>query len=246
MGIDVVGGCPHLEADPAAANDGSADARRRRPGCPSTCTPTRRSNPSMLALEDLAERVLATGFPHPRRREPLRQPRSCNPRHRQREVAEQGRRGRHRVIALPHTNLFLQGREFQVAMPRGGHRRQGAARRRASTSQPAPTTCRIRSTRSAAAIPGDGRADDHDGPRAAGRRAAHGHRATPRAGDGPGVRVTIASRSGRHRARGDRLRPGRRRSSFAASRILGNRAFTRSRLSDRGRCPTLPSWGRLH
>jgi cytosine deaminase len=43
---------------------------------------------------------------------------SVQPAHRQREVAEKVAAAGINVIALPHTNLFLQGREYPVAMPR--------------------------------------------------------------------------------------------------------------------------------
>jgi cytosine deaminase len=69
-------------------------------------------------LEDLAERVVATGFIH-------RVAAShcvslvLQTELRQREVAEKVAAAKISVIALPHTNLFLQGRDCQVAMPRG-------------------------------------------------------------------------------------------------------------------------------
>jgi len=116
MGIDVVGGCPHLETDPAAANDGllilAAEA-----GLPIDLHTDETLNPSMLALEDLAERVVATGFPHHVAAS------HCvslvlQSERRQCEVAEKVAAAGISVIALPHTNLFLQGRECQVAMPR--------------------------------------------------------------------------------------------------------------------------------
>lgn len=115
-GIDVVGGCPHLESDPVAANDSfltiAADA-----GLPVDLHTDETLNPAMCALEDLAERVLASGFPYgvtashcvSLSLQPL--PRQC-------EVAEKVAAAGIHVIALPHTNLFLQGREVRVAMPR--------------------------------------------------------------------------------------------------------------------------------
>src|SRR4029078_40106 len=74
-------------------------------------------NPKMLALEDLAERVLATGFPHPVAASHCVSL-SLQTEQRQREVAEKGAAAGIRVIALPHTQLFLQGRDNKVAMPR--------------------------------------------------------------------------------------------------------------------------------
>ncbi|MEP7047936.1 MAG: amidohydrolase family protein [Ilumatobacteraceae bacterium] len=117
MGIDVVGGCPHLESDPAAANDNFLTLAAES-GLPVDLHTDEVLNPSMLALEDLAERVVATGFAH-------RVAAShcvsliLQSDRRQQEVAEKVAAAGISVIALPHTNLFLQGRDCQVAMPRG-------------------------------------------------------------------------------------------------------------------------------
>lgn len=117
MGVDLIGGCPHLEDDPAASNqlllDIAADA-----GLPVDLHTDETLNPDMLALEDLAERVVATGFPH-----------AVTASHCvslgvqsedvQRRVAEKVAAAGISIVALPHTNLFLQGRDHQAAMPRG-------------------------------------------------------------------------------------------------------------------------------
>ncbi len=117
MGIDVIGGCPHLETDPVAANDNflamAADA-----GLPVDLHTDETLNPEMLSLEDLAERVNSTGFPY-----------QVTASHcvslglqsetRQQVIAEKIAAARMSVIALPHTNLYLQGRDHQSAMPRG-------------------------------------------------------------------------------------------------------------------------------
>jgi cytosine deaminase len=72
----------------------------------------------MLSLEDLAKRVIAGGFPY-----------SVTASHcvslgmhdesRQRDVAALVAEAGIHVVALPQTNLFLQGRGSQQAMPRG-------------------------------------------------------------------------------------------------------------------------------
>lgn len=116
MGIDVVGGCPHLETDPAAANDALLTLAAEA-GLPIDLHTDETLNPSMLALEDLAERVVATGFAHHVAASHCvslvlqSEVRQC-------EVAEKVAAAGISVIALPHTNLFLQGRDCQVAMPR--------------------------------------------------------------------------------------------------------------------------------
>ena len=116
MGIDVIGGCPHLETDPAAANDNFLTMASEA-GLPVDLHTDETLDPAMLALEDLAERVVATGFPHHVAASHC-VTLAVQSEHRQREVAEKVAAAAISVIALPHTNLFLQGREFQVSMPR--------------------------------------------------------------------------------------------------------------------------------
>jgi len=117
MGIDVVGGCPHLEPDPVAANDSFLSIAAEA-GLPLDLHTDETLNPAMLAVEDLAERVVATGFPHPVAASHCVSL-SLQPAHRQQEVAEKVAAAGISVIALPHTNLFLQGRDCPVATPRG-------------------------------------------------------------------------------------------------------------------------------
>lgn len=116
MGIDVVGGCPHLESDPAAANDNLLTMAAEA-GLPVDLHTDETLNPDMLTLEDLAERVVSTGFPHGVAASHCISL-SLQSEHRQREVAEKVAAAGISVIALPHTNLFLQGRDCQVCMPR--------------------------------------------------------------------------------------------------------------------------------
>ncbi len=116
LGIDVIGGCPHLESDPAAANDNLLTLAAEA-GLPVDLHTDETLNPSMLALEDLAERVIATGFSH-RVAASHCVTLAVQSERRQREVAEKVAAAGISVIALPHTNLFLQGRDCQVSMPR--------------------------------------------------------------------------------------------------------------------------------
>ena len=116
MGIDVIGGCPHLETDPAAANDNLLSLAAEA-GLPVDLHTDETLNPAMLALEDLAERVVATGFPHGVAASHCVSL-TLQTEHRQREVAEKVAAAGISVIALPHTNLFLQGRDCPVATPR--------------------------------------------------------------------------------------------------------------------------------
>ena len=115
-GADLVGGCPHLDDDPAGANDAlltiAAEFGR---GVDLHTDET--LDPDKLALEDLAHRVISTGFAH-----------GVTASHcvslgmqtvvRQNEIAAAVAAAGISVVALPHTNLFLQGREQQQSMPR--------------------------------------------------------------------------------------------------------------------------------
>jgi cytosine/creatinine deaminase len=117
MGVDLVGGAPHLEEDAHASNEQmigiAADA-----GLGLDLHTDETLDAGICGLADLAERVLATGFAH-----------SVTASHcvslgvlpeaRQREVAEQVAAAGIHVIALPQTNLFLQGRGLPASVPRG-------------------------------------------------------------------------------------------------------------------------------
>ncbi len=116
MGIDIVGGCPHLEPDPAAANAYFLEVAAEF-GLPVDLHTDETLNPDMLGLEDLARRVVSTGFPH-RVTASHCVSLGVQSESRQREVAELVATAGIDVIALPHTNLFLQGRHHQSAMPR--------------------------------------------------------------------------------------------------------------------------------
>jgi len=117
MGIDAVGGCPHLEDDPVAANEQFL-AIAAEAGLPVDLHTDETLDPTRFALDDLSTRVVDSGFPH------LVTASHCvslgvQPAAVQQRVAEQVARAGIRVVALPHTNLFLQGRDHQTGMPRG-------------------------------------------------------------------------------------------------------------------------------
>ncbi len=117
MGADLVGGCPHLDDDPVSANEVFlAIANDAGKGVDLHTDET--LNPQMLALEDLADRVLATGFALPVTAShcvSLGMQTAAV----QQRVAEKVAAARISVIALPQTNLYLQGRDQPEAMPRG-------------------------------------------------------------------------------------------------------------------------------
>jgi cytosine deaminase len=120
LGADLVGGCPHLEP---YAGDGDIDAATdvflqiasdRRRGLDLHTDET--LDPSADGLDVLARRVLA-GFDLPVTASHCVSL-SMQPEAQQRATAERVAAAGISVVALPHTNLFLQGRGH-VLMPRG-------------------------------------------------------------------------------------------------------------------------------
>jgi cytosine deaminase len=116
-GIDVVGGCPHLDENPidtmAALLDAAGEA-----GLPVDLHTDETLNPAMLNLVDLAARVRATGFRQHVTASHCVSLGVQSPT-RQREVAAEVADAGIAVVALPQTNLFLQGRDTPIATPRG-------------------------------------------------------------------------------------------------------------------------------
>lgn len=117
MGADIVGGCPHLDDDPGGANEVllgiAADVER-----PVDLHTDETLDPAILALADLADRVTRSGFSFGVTAS------HCvslgvQPEAVQHRVAEAVAAAGIGVVALPQTNLFLQGRDHPRAMPRG-------------------------------------------------------------------------------------------------------------------------------
>ena len=117
MGVDLVGGCPHLEDDAHEANDNFLTIAAEA-GLPVDLHTDETLDPAKLALDDLSKRVTEMEFPHT-----VTASHCCSlgvqPEDVQRRIAEQVADAGIHVVALPHTNLFLQGRDHQQAMPRG-------------------------------------------------------------------------------------------------------------------------------
>ncbi len=117
VGADLVGGCPHLEGDGTwGATEVLLTIAAER-GVGVDLHTDEVLDPSVLGLADLAELVVKLEFPHPVTAS------HCvslglQPLERQREVAEAVAAAGIAVVALPATNLYLQGRDQQVAMPR--------------------------------------------------------------------------------------------------------------------------------
>jgi cytosine/creatinine deaminase len=116
-GVDVVGSCPHLDDDPLDAMHLTLSLAAER-GLPIDLHTDETLDPHHLNLRDFALAIRDTGFAHPAAAS------HCvslgmQPPDVQREVAELCAQAGVVVIALPQTNLFLQGRDVSCAVPRG-------------------------------------------------------------------------------------------------------------------------------
>ena len=116
LGIDGIGGCPHLEDDPIAANDNFLTLAAEA-GLPLDLHTDETLDPTRFSLEDLADRVRRSGFPHRVAASHcvslVMQTTAV-----QQRVAEKLAAAGISVIALPSSNLFLQGRDHPVGTPR--------------------------------------------------------------------------------------------------------------------------------
>ena len=116
-GADLIGGCPHLDSDPSEANEVFLMLARDF-DCGLDLHVDETLDPTMLSLDDLARRVLGDPLPN-----------GVTASHCvslgmqdiaiQKRVASLVSRADINVITLPQTNLYLQGRSHQSAMPRG-------------------------------------------------------------------------------------------------------------------------------
>ena len=190
MGADLVGGCPHLEADGRrdAAEVLLDVAADHEVGVDLHTDET--LDPTVDGLAELAELVVKTGFPFPVTAS------HCvslgmQPLDRQREIAEAVAAAGIAVVALPATNLYLQGRDHQQAMPRGltavkALRAAGVVVAAGADNLQDPFNPMGRACPFETAG-----ADGADDPRAAGRRLVDGHR--------PGRRSPSAAARGARR-----------------------------------------------
>lgn len=116
LGIDGIGGCPHLEPDPQEANESflsiAADA-----GLPLDLHVDETLDPHLCSVADLAQRVISSGFPYHVAASHcvslIMQPPATQAR-----ICELLAHARISVVALPSSNLFLQGRDHSVGTPR--------------------------------------------------------------------------------------------------------------------------------
>lgn len=115
-GIDLIGGCPHLEPNPTEMIRFVVETAASA-GCGIDLHVDETLDPGMLTLQPLARIVIEQGFDH-----------SVTASHcvslsvqtleDQHRLADLLGESRIRVVALPQTNLFLQGRESPQGMPR--------------------------------------------------------------------------------------------------------------------------------
>jgi cytosine/creatinine deaminase len=116
-GADAAGGAPHLDPEPDRAVGICLDAAGEA-GVPLDLHTDETLNPGILTLATMADLVTRTGFPHP-----------VTASHcvslgvqdaaTQQRVAEAVASASITVVALPQTNLYLQGRDRRSATPRG-------------------------------------------------------------------------------------------------------------------------------
>ncbi|MFT7600673.1 MAG: cytosine deaminase [Acidimicrobiales bacterium] len=117
LGIDVVGGCPHLEPDGSASMRASLELAGEY-GRPLDLHTDETLDPEVLDLEQLADMVSASGFDQPVVASHCVSlgVQSIDV---QRRVSEKVAAAGIGVIALPQTNLFLQARGQRVSPGRG-------------------------------------------------------------------------------------------------------------------------------
>lgn len=117
-GADAVGGCPHLDEAGTRASTEVFLEIAGEAGVPIDLHTDETLQADVLGLAELAELVLASGFDQ-RVTASHCVSLSMQDEQRQRDVADTVAAAGISVVALPATNLYLQGREHQQAMPRG-------------------------------------------------------------------------------------------------------------------------------
>lgn len=116
VGLDLVGGCPHLDPDGLGLINLGLEAATEA-GIGIDFHVDEVLDPSMLTLRDFAQRVIETGFEHPVTASHCVSLGMQTPGV-QAEVASLVAEAEMSIVPLPQTNLFLQGRENPTATPR--------------------------------------------------------------------------------------------------------------------------------
>lgn len=116
-GIDVVGGCPHIDPNPSECVDECLTAAAES-GLPLDLHMDENLRPDSLDMQYLASRVVETGFA-----QPVTSSHTVSlgvqPLALQHEISVQLAEANIAVVTLPQTNLYLQGREHPESTPRG-------------------------------------------------------------------------------------------------------------------------------
>ena len=117
LGADILGGCPHLDSDPVGSNIALLQLATEL-GCPLDLHTDEHTDEKRISLEELADRVIATRFKNEVTASHCVSLGMQN-QNDQKRISEKVALANIGVITLPHTNLFLQGRDNAVAPPRG-------------------------------------------------------------------------------------------------------------------------------
>ena len=117
MGADILGGCPHLDVDPEGANIALLELAGEL-NCGLDLHTDEHTDVDRVSLEHLSLRVIGSGFKNSVVASHCvslgMQTESV-----QKRIADRVAEAGISVVALPHTNLFLQGRDSPTATPRG-------------------------------------------------------------------------------------------------------------------------------
>jgi len=116
-GADLIGGCPHLDDDPRSAVEWLLDEALSL-GVPLDLHADENLRPDSRDLEILADLMIERGVSHPVTASHCVSLSTLEVDD-IRRIAEKVARAGISVVALPHTNLFLQGRESESSRPRG-------------------------------------------------------------------------------------------------------------------------------
>lgn len=117
LGIDLIGGCPHLEAQPREMISHVLDLAEEA-NLDIDLHVDESLDPEMLTIEMLAEEAVSRGI-HRKITASHCVSLSVQTKERQESIASLLREARIGVVGLPQTNLFLQGWDHPQSMPRG-------------------------------------------------------------------------------------------------------------------------------
>lgn len=117
MGVDILGGCPHLDVDPIGANLALLELAGEL-DCALDLHTDEHTSVDRVSVEHLADSIIKSGFRQSVTASHCVSLGMQNPSD-QKRISEKMATAKIGVVALPHTNLFLQGRDQPTAPPRG-------------------------------------------------------------------------------------------------------------------------------